>query len=233
MHHYLTPEPITCEVRNAAGAVTVELTDTSMTTVDVITADDAPGGFLDDVIRSVSGWTPAEQPAPGPSDDATEDVLVSFDNGKLIVDSEPARRRWHSGFIVRITAPAGSGVRARTESAAVGITGRAERIEVKTASGAVAVGRADGRAMVRTVSGDIDIRDASRGTVDLAAVSGSLHVGIHAGVAAKVELTTVSGTARSTLPVVEHLEGSSLTVKGRTVSGAVSLAAADAGPSDG
>ncbi len=228
MHNYLTPEPITCEVRNAAGAVTVDLTETSMTTVEVITADDAPGGFLDDVIRSVSGWTPAAEPAPGLSDDATEDVLVSFENGKLIVDSEAARRRWHTGFIIRITAPAGSGIRARTESAGVGITGPADRIEVKTASGAVNVGTTAGKAMVRTVSGDIDIRDAARGTVDLAAVSGSLHVGVHAGVAAKVELTTVSGTARSSLPVVERIEGSALTIKGRTVSGAVSLASADA-----
>lgn len=227
MHSYLTPDPITCEVRNAAGAVTVDLTDTSMTTVEVIAADDQPGGFLDDVIRSVAGWAPAEQPAPGLTDDATEDVVVTFDNGKLTVDSEPARRRWRTGFIVRVTAPSGSGVRARTESAGVGITGPADRIEVKTASGAVNVGLAAGKAMVRTVSGDIDIRDASRGTVDLAAVSGSLHVGVHRGVAAKVELTTVSGTAHSALPVVERIEGSALTIKGRTVSGAVSLASAD------
>ena len=228
MHNYLTPEPITCEVRNAAGAVTVDLTETSMTTVEVITADEAPGGFLDDVIRSVSGWTPTADPAPGLSDDATGDVLVTFDNGKLIVDSEAARRRWHTGFIVRITAPVGSGIRARTESAGVGVTGAADRIEIKTASGAVSVATTAGKAMVRTVSGDIDIQDAARGTVDLAAVSGSLHVGIHPGVAAKVELTTVSGTARSTLPVVERIEGSALTIKGRTESGAVSLASADA-----
>lgn len=227
MHHFLTPEPITCEVRNAAGAVTVDLTATSMTTVEVITADDAPGGFLDDVLRSVSGWTPTDQPAPGVSDDATEDVVVTFENGTLMVDSEPAHRRWRTGFIVRITAPSGSGIRARTESAAVGITGATDRIEVKTASGAVDVGRSGGRAMVRTVSGDIAIRDASAGTVDLAAVSGSLHVGVHAGVAAKVELTTVSGTARSSLPIVERIEGSALTIRGRTVSGAVSLGSAD------
>ncbi len=227
MHHYLTPEPVTCEIRNAAGAVTVDLTDTSMTTVEVITADDAPGGFLDDVIRSVSQWTPTQEPAPGVSDDATEDVVVSLDDGRLVVDSEPARRRWHTGFIVRVTVPTGSGVRVRTESAGVGITGAAERIEVKTSSGAVNVGQAAGRALIRTVSGDIDVRDASRGTVDLAAVSGALHVGVHPGVAAKVELSTVSGTAHSALAVGERIEGSELTIKGRTVSGSVSLATAD------
>ncbi|MEO5832049.1 MAG: DUF4097 family beta strand repeat-containing protein [Nakamurella sp.] len=228
MHRFLTPEPITCELRNAAGAVTVDLTDTSMTTVEVITADETPGGFLDDVIRSVSGWGPTAEPAPGLSDDATDDVVVEFENGKLVVDSEAARRRWHTGFIVRVTAPSGSGVRARTESAAVGVSGTTDRLEIKTASGAVHVAQSAGKALVRTVSGDIDIRDASAGTVDLAAVSGSLHVGVHAGVAAKVELTTVSGTAHSALAVQDTIEGSTLTIKGRTVSGAVSLASADA-----
>ncbi len=229
MHRYLTPVPITCDVRNAAGAVTVDLTDTSMTTVEVITADDAPGGFLDDVIRSVSGRLAPAEPTPGLTDDATDDVLVEFENGRLVVDSDAAHRRWRTGFIVRVTAPIGSGVRARTETAGVGITGPADRIEVKTSSGAVTVGVAGGNSLVRTVSGDIDIRDARSGTVDLAAVSGSLNVGVHPGVAAKVELTTVSGTAHSALAVLDRIEGSALTIRGRTVSGAVSVAAADAG----
>jgi hypothetical protein len=230
VHTYLTPEPITCEVRNAAGAVTVALTDTSRTTVEVIAVDDSPGGFLDDVIRSVSGWGVADDSVPGAADDPAGDVVVTFDANKLMVDTEPARRRWHTGFIIRIAAPAGSGVRIRSESADVGVTGTADRIEVKTASGAVNVGSAAGHAMVRTVSGDIDIRDAIRGTVDLAAVSGSLHVGVHRGVAAKVELTTVSGTAHSALPIVGPIDGSTLTIKGRTVSGSVSLASADPEP---
>ena len=82
--------------------------------------------------------------------------------------------------------------------------------------------------MVRTVSGDIEVRDAARGTVDLAAVSGSLSIGVHAGAAAKVDLTTVSGQARSELPVVGPIDGSALTIKGRTVSGGIVLASAAA-----
>jgi hypothetical protein len=226
MPSYLTAEPITCEIRNASGAVTVDLTDTSMTTVEIITTDDQPGGFLDDMIRTVSGWGNRPEPAPGLGDDATEDVVVEFQNNKLIVDSEPARRRWHTGFIVRITAPSGSGIRARTESAAVAITGTADRLEVKTASGSVNVESSIGNAMVRTVSGDVEVRDVSRGTVDLAAVSGSLSIGVHAGVAARVDLTTVSGRAHTDLPLVGPIAGSELTIKGRTVSGDISLGSA-------
>ena len=229
MHTFLTPDPITCEVRNSAGAVTVDLSGTgSMTTVEIMATDDQPGGFLDDVIRSVSGWGKSPEPAPGLTDDAVEDVVVEFQNGKLIVDSEPARRRWHSGFIVRITAPRGSGVRARTDSAAVAVTGTADRIEIKTGSGAVNVESCNGNAMVRTVSGDVDVRDATKGTIDLAAVSGSLSIGVHAGVAARVDLTTVSGTATSALPILGPIDGSELTIKGRTVSGGISLGSAAA-----
>ena len=226
MHNYLTPEPITCEIRNGSGAVKIDLTDTSMTTVEIITTDDQPGGFLDDMIRTVSGWGNRPEPAPGLADDATDDVVVEFQNNKLIIDSEAARRRWHCGFIIRISAPSGSGVRARTESAGVAITGTADRLEVKTASGSVNVESSIGNAMVRTVSGDVEVRDASRGTVDLAAVSGSLSIRVHPGVSARVNLTTVSGRAHTDLPVVDAIPGSELTIKGRTVSGDISLGSA-------
>ena len=232
MHLYLTPEPITCEVRNAAGAVIVDLSDTSRTTVEVH-AVDQPTGVLDDIIRSVSGWaaTPGSGIGGDTEGDAAGDVTVSFENGRLIVDTEAASQR--TGFVVRICAPSGSGVRTRTGSAGVDIEGSADRIEIKTADGAVRIGVAAGNIMVRTVSGDIAVRDAHRGTVDLAAVSGSLHVGVHPGVAARVDLTTVSGAARSTLPVVDRIEGSTLTIRGRTVSGTVSLASSDADQTGG
>lgn len=226
MHSYLTPDPITCEIRNGGGAVKIDLAETSMTTVEVITSDGEPGGFLDDMIRTVSGWGGRPEPVPGQSDDATDDVIVEYDKGKLIVDSESARRRWHTGFIVRITAPSGSGIRARSESSGVAVTGTADRIEIKTASGPVSIESCTGNTMVRSVSGDVEVRDAERGTIDLATVSGSLRIGVHPGVAAKVDLTTVSGQATSALPVVGPIEGSCLTIKGRTVSGGITLESA-------
>jgi len=224
MHTYLTPEPITCEVRNATGSVTVELADTPTTTVELLAA--ANSGFLDDMFRSVWGG-----PNSVPQGDAVEDVVVEFENNRLIVDTEPAHRQWHTGFVVRIKAPVGSGIRTRTESADIVVRGVPDRVEVKTAAGRVDVESTGKHASLRSVSGDIDVHDAVEGTVDIAAVSGSLSIGVHAGAGAKVDLATVSGKARSDLPVQAQLDGATLTIKGRTVSGNVSLHAADAGSS--
>ena len=226
MQTYLTPEPITCEVRNATGSVTVELSDTPTTTVELLASGNGGGGFLDDMFRSVWGG-----PNSVPQGDAVDDVVVEFENNRLIVDTEPAHRQWHTGFVVRISAPSGSGIRTRTESADIIVRGVPDRVEVKTSAGNVDVESTGRHASLRTVSGDIDVHDAADGTVDVAAVSGSLSIGVHAGAAAKVELSTVSGRARSDLPVQAKLDGAALTIKGRTVSGNVTLHAADAGSS--
>jgi DUF4097 and DUF4098 domain-containing protein YvlB len=211
---YLTPNPITCEVRNASGAVTVELTDSPTTTVELVPSQ--PNGFFDDVLRTM--WGPAAS-----AEDVTEAVIVEFNDDKLIVDTEPARRQFHTGFIVRISAPSGSGIRTRSESANVAVRGVPDKLEVKTASGTVDVSNAGPQAVLRTVSGDIAVRDVENGTLDLAAVSGSLSVALHPGVAAKVDLATVAGRARTNFEVVSSLDGSSVTIKGRTVSGDVEL----------
>jgi DUF4097 and DUF4098 domain-containing protein YvlB len=108
----------------------------------------------------------------------------------------------------------------------VAVSGRPDRLEVKTASGDVSVDATGPNTLLRTVSGDIEVRDAAAGDLDLAAVSGSLSVGIHTGVAAKVDLVTVAGRARTDLPVREHIDGAALVVKGRTVSGNIRLATA-------
>ena len=52
MHTFLTPEPITIEIRNASGEIRVDLADVTTTTVDVVAATAHPLGFLDDVIRA-------------------------------------------------------------------------------------------------------------------------------------------------------------------------------------
>ena len=52
MHTFLTPEPITVEIRNASGEIRVDLAEVATTTVDVIASTSHPLGFLDDVIRA-------------------------------------------------------------------------------------------------------------------------------------------------------------------------------------
>lgn len=221
MQTYLTPDPIVCEIRNSNGSVSIDLTDTPTTTVELLPAEGATG-FLDDVLGSMWGGpkTPTGEPA--------DDVVVEFADNKLMVDTEPARRTWHTGFVVRITAPIGSGIRTRTESANIAVTGKPDRVELKTASGTLDVAMTGPNTLLRTVSGDIEVRDADAGSLDAAAVSGSLNVGVHQGVAAKVDLATVAGKARSELTVQRHLDSTSLTIKGRTVSGNITLRSAQA-----
>ncbi len=217
MQTFLTPEPITCEIRNANGSVSIDLGDTHTTTVELIPAEGA-AGFLDD-IRSMWG-------SGNSSGEPADDVVVEFTDNRLIVDTEPARRNWHTGFVVRINAPTGSAIRTRTESASIAVTGKPDKVELKTASGTLAVAETGAKTLLRTVSGDIDVHDAGAGELDLAAVSGSLSIAIHSGVAARVDLVTVAGTARSALPVQSSLDGSTLSVKARTVSGNISLQSA-------
>src|SRR4029077_8403699 len=54
MHTFLTPEPITIEIRNASGEIRVDLADVATTTVDVVAGSAHPFGFLDDVFRAVA-----------------------------------------------------------------------------------------------------------------------------------------------------------------------------------
>ena len=63
MQTFLTPEPITIEIRNASGEIRVDLADVATTTVDVVAATSHPLGFLDDVIQ---GMPEAERPPPPP-----------------------------------------------------------------------------------------------------------------------------------------------------------------------
>ena len=62
MHTFLTPEPITIEIRNASGEIRVDLADVATTTVDVVAATSHPLGFLDDVIRAAKAQFAGDRP---------------------------------------------------------------------------------------------------------------------------------------------------------------------------
>lgn len=222
MNTFLSPEPVVIELRNAVGSVTVDLQDTTTTTVEVI-ADADGSGFLDDVVRMWGGGGRGTQPEPGSLGEAVYDVVVEFENNRLIVDTEPARRRWRVGFVVRVTAPLESSVRTRTETANVAVRGIPDKIEVKSAAGTIDVQHSGRHAVLSTVSGDVDVHEAGAGSVELSAVSGSLSVGVQSGVPARVALFTVSGRVRSELEVSQTKTDTTLSINGRTVSGDVTL----------
>jgi hypothetical protein len=227
MHTFLTPEPITVEIRNASGEIRVDLADVASTTVDVVAGTSHPLGFLDDVIRAAksqfsnkafAGGRPGFD-APGDAgsdfaDDPVERVRVDLRDavdghaGTLIVDTDPARNGWKSSFTVHVTAPLNSGIRIQSQSADVSVTGRAERLEARTASGEVRVDDVTGPSVVQTASGDIQIR--SSGSCDLRSASG--------GILARA--VTGEAVAHSTSGDVE-LAATGGNVNARTVSGEI------------
>jgi len=199
MHTFLTPEPITVEIRNASGEIRIDLADVTTTTVDVIASASHPLGFLDDVIRAAktqfagdrrafAGGSKGrfEEPYDGnamaedPADRVRVDLRESTANpgsgsSTLIVDTDPARDGWKSSFTVHVTAPSASGIRIQSQSADVVVTGRADRFETRTASGDVSVADVDGRSVVQTASGDVRI--SSTAECDVRTASGDIEVG--------------------------------------------------------
>src|ERR1700712_2615963 len=153
MHTFLTPGPITVEIRNASGEIRIDLADVTTTTVDVIASASHPLGFLDDVIRAAKtqfagdrrafaggGKGRFDEPFDGnamsedPADRVRVDLRESTANlgsgsSTLIVDTDPARDGWKSSFTVHVTAPSHSGIRIQSQSADVVLTGTAARLE--------------------------------------------------------------------------------------------------------
>jgi Putative adhesin len=218
MHTFLTPEPITIEIRNASGQIRVDLADVASTTVDVVASSSHPLGFLDDVIRaaktqfadrkSYDGSRSRFGPSFGGNtdtiqDDPAERVRVDLRQpphtddvdsrvpATLIVDTDPARDGWKTSFIVHVTAPESSGIRIQSQSADVIVTGPAERLEARTASGDVRVDQVAGRSVVQTASGDVSINGTAE--CDVRTASGDIEV--HR-VTAEAVLHSTSGDVR-------------------------------------
>ena len=108
MHTFLTPEPITLEIRNASGEIRVDLADVATTTVDVVASLVHPFGFLDDVFRAVASKGPSSAStarrspaAVGPA--STGPALTTHAGAlddpaeRVRVDLRQARRRGRRG----------------------------------------------------------------------------------------------------------------------------------------
>ncbi len=216
MYTFLTPEPITIEIRNAAGDIQIALGESQTTTVTVAASTSHPLGFLDDVLRAFGGgrgrqfagrhggpageqWA-AGRPAdtefddrPGP--DIADAVRVEHREGDhpcVIVDTDPARDGWRTAFSITVTAPTGSNIRLQSQSCDVTVTGEAQLVDVRTASGNIRLDETRGKTLAQTASGDVSISSAGAG-VDVRTASGDVQVGPVAGDAL---IHTTSGDIR-------------------------------------
>ena len=75
--------------------------------------------------------------------------------------------------------------------------------KVHSASGEVGLGRTDGPVTVRSASGDIELGDAGAGPVGIHSASGDVRIAVRAGRRVAVDVRTVSGEARSDIPLDE------------------------------
>lgn len=249
MQTFLTPDPITLEVRNAAGDIQVILRDTQITTVDVTAGTGHPLGFLDDVFKAFSGpgrgfdafgrgrggrggrsgsseQAPADRGTTAmvdPPQDLTDLVRIALSEGDgptMIVDTDPARDGWRSSFDVTITAPTGSNIRVQAQSSNLTVVGTAGLVDVRTASGDINLDRTGAKTRVQSASGDIDITRAS-GHADVRTASGQVRTGPIGGDAL---VHTTSGDVR--------LGAVSGNISARSVSGDVHIADAISGQAE-
>lgn len=202
MHTFLTPEPITIEIRNASGEIRVDLADVATTTVDVVAATSHPLGFLDDVIRAAkaqfagdrqayaggrSRFDPTSTGFEGDAapDDPTERVRVEHRPPTATHDVEGAGPAG-AGTLIVDTDPARDGWKSSFTVHVTAPTASGIRIQSQSANITVS-GRSD-RIEARTASGDVRIDEvAGRSVVQTA--SGDVSI----TATAECDIRTASG----------------------------------------
>ncbi|GAA4908586.1 hypothetical protein EV188_101930 [Actinomycetospora succinea] len=106
--------------------------------------------------------------------------------------------------------------------------------EITTGAGRIRLGEVHADVAVRAAAGDVRVADAVSGELELGTGVGSLWVGVHAGVDAKVALHAAVGHVRTDLPVrterPEAPAGEPLSVRARTGAGDVTVATAKPRP---
>ncbi|TDE08227.1 DUF4097 family beta strand repeat-containing protein [Jiangella asiatica] len=126
------------------------------------------------------------------------DVRLTTGSGDVTVDDcAGAAVRTGSGDI-RIRRLSGS-VDLESGSGAIDVDGTVGDGRMSAASGDVTIGSVAGRVGVTTASGDITVREAVEGDITAGTASGGVTVGLAAGTAAKLDVSSITGSVRSDL----------------------------------
>ena len=96
-----------------------------------------------------------------------------------------------------------------------------------SASGDVTLGETENDAKIRTASGDIKIRSAARGRIDVTSASGDVEVGIRRGSSVYIDDSSISGDMTSEMDVSDappvEPDGPMVDFRARTMSGDVKV----------
>jgi hypothetical protein len=142
-------------------------------------------------------------------------------SGEISADRADGVASVHSGSGAVRLGPMLAGLRARTSTGDVEVTSLGGATSLFTGSGDVWMGAVAGDVMARTGSGDLTVADAATGQIELQTGSGSIRVGVRAGSSAEVDLSSVTGAARSELGLsdTQPENAPKLRIRGRTASG--------------
>jgi hypothetical protein len=103
-------------------------------------------------------------------------------------------------------------------------------VEITTGAGRIRLGEVHADVAVRAAAGDVEVADAVAGDLEIGTGVGTVRVGVHPGVDARVERRAAAGRVHSELPVradrPDAPEGGPLTVRARTGAGDVTVAPA-------
>ena len=149
---FQTPGQVSLDVKIGSGEVNVDTATVSETTVQL--------DGRDDVIE-----------------DARIESRLRGEGHEIVVDLSKAQRRFGRGqsVVVRITAPFGADLKARSGSADIEGRGNLGAVDIEAGSGEVELDDLSGDAKVSCASGDIDIKSVA-GEAKINTASGDIEV---------------------------------------------------------
>jgi DUF4097 and DUF4098 domain-containing protein YvlB len=214
MQKFTTPAPITATLDIPAGRIQFTAADRADTTVEIRPADPSKG-------RDVK---------------LADQITARYSDGVLRITAPAGNRILGSSGAVEVTVqlPAGSRVEAKAASAQFTTAGQlgdvtfdssqatvqvdqAATAHLATVDGDITAGRLGGDAEIRTVRGDIQVTEATHGTVVLHTVTGAITVGAAAGVSAALDAGTTLGRIHNALKNADGTPG--LTIHATTTLG--------------
>lgn len=200
------------EVTFADGKLRVKVPERSFRNVDVRCELRLPEG------SSLATKTASADVRSSVALGAFDGVTASGDAQLLDVAGD-VRHKSASGDFVAETV--GGQLRVRTASGDVSVRRASGDVELGLASGDVRIEDAESSVDVKSASGDVQLDCVRRGRVRAQTASGDVVVSVADGVGAYLDVTTVSGDTRCTLPFQESgpAGGSTLEIVARTVSG--------------
>ncbi len=252
-YDFTTPEPVALYVEIGAGQVDVTATDTAESRVEltgrhadevvveldgrnlrVIAPKRRAGFFSNDDSLFATITVPTRSDLAVRTGSADLGVVGEIGSGHVKTGSGDVRLDTLSG---QATIETGSGdveieesaseLRVKCGSGDVRVNAVRASAAVSTGSGDVRVVEADSDVSLVTGSGDLQIDTARRGKFSAKGASGSIHVGIPAGIPVWTDISTVSGRIHSNVEGGGEptSDGDHVELRATTVSGDVVLSA--------